>query len=665
MAWFQRRGQDGWVVVCLLLAACVAARSILLGGYLTYLDNPVHLAEIESLARGERWSEIGFYGFPLSTLHSPLCYGLLARLVALGLPAGPLYAFCLMLGYVAPALALYAVVRRELGPWLAGGLAYLVLMESTAIVGVGSALGGMWTYHLGVGLVIVLAARLDRALSEKGHWHEVALLLGLIGLVHSFALVGAALLIVTFVVGALLRRERLGSMLPSLALVGLTAAMASAVYWYPLLTTTTASLSEQQTLAPRRLLSMLLLPVDTIHQLARRPGLGLRGELYMLDALPSLLVVLGGLAGAVVSVRSARAAFLARAGASYALVVVLCLLIAHYRPLPFLGPNPWRLLVVARVGLALACVPLLSLLERRSAARESRARSAMVVAAALACAYFFGLPLRHWESGPMRAALVEAETVWRWIREHASSADGRVYVQDTFYAAPEYRGLNESHLLTLTSQHVGLPQAGAYYGVTPYATARWSRSEFRLLFGQPLGSEGLASRMSQSNSGLLLLYHVGPPERTVAAGLPTFELAFAYGRFSVWRFLRHTNQWVEPLAGDCTLSNVEHRAGRIGFDAACARAPGSVRVKSAWHPWWRVEGEEGEAAARLVRGERDLIGVEGLEQGVQHVTLVWREPVALLWVTAAGWLAIAAWWWVARRRRASEPTPASASAPSA
>jgi hypothetical protein len=88
------RLDDAVALSALVTTAIVIALPILRGGYLTYLDNPVHLAEIGELAEHgtNAWSEIGFTGIPLGTLHSPLWYGLLAFWARAGAPIGPLYA---------------------------------------------------------------------------------------------------------------------------------------------------------------------------------------------------------------------------------------------------------------------------------------------------------------------------------------------------------------------------------------------------------------------------------------------------------------------------------------------------------------------------------------------------------------------------------------------
>ena len=58
-------------VALLLLAgtAAIVSAPIWRGGYLTYIDNSVHIAEILELSRNQArgWSEIAFAGFPLGT----------------------------------------------------------------------------------------------------------------------------------------------------------------------------------------------------------------------------------------------------------------------------------------------------------------------------------------------------------------------------------------------------------------------------------------------------------------------------------------------------------------------------------------------------------------------------------------------------------------------
>ena len=182
--------EDRIAVAALLLAAVVLAWPILTGGYYTYADNSSHLAEIHSLAEEQYqgWSDIAFCGFPVGTLHSPFWYGTLGMLARFGLPAGLLYALMLFIGFVAPPLALYYVARRYLTPVMAGLLGYILLIQHPSLVGLGSPLGGMWTYYIAAALWLVLIARLRDPIRSRRDFVWIGLLVGLIASTHLFVL---------------------------------------------------------------------------------------------------------------------------------------------------------------------------------------------------------------------------------------------------------------------------------------------------------------------------------------------------------------------------------------------------------------------------------------------------------------------------------------------
>ena len=84
----------------LLLTGIVLSLPLMGSGFMYYVDNAVHLAELQSLAFEGGWSELNFCGFPLSLLHSPLWYGLLAVLVSAGVSSVFVYCGALYVGLV-------------------------------------------------------------------------------------------------------------------------------------------------------------------------------------------------------------------------------------------------------------------------------------------------------------------------------------------------------------------------------------------------------------------------------------------------------------------------------------------------------------------------------------------------------------------------------------
>ena len=219
----------------LFVSAVTVGWPIWTGGYLTYMDNPVHIAEIQALASGEQWSDIGFCGFPLGYLHSPIWYDGLSFLVLLGVPAGPLFAAFLLLASLCPSVAIYVVGRRHLPPLVALVPAWLLLVQRTAIMGYSSVFAGMAPFYIACGLLILfihLLASVDRSWR---HVRYITFCLSLLALTHMYALQVAVMV-------AAIHSFRLMLVRPTGWLVTLKrdsvayalAALCSSLYWYPL-----------------------------------------------------------------------------------------------------------------------------------------------------------------------------------------------------------------------------------------------------------------------------------------------------------------------------------------------------------------------------------------------------------------------------------------------
>jgi hypothetical protein len=290
-------GADVLAVTVLVVSGVAIAWPVLRGGYLTYLDNPCHLAEVYAAAFEARngWSEIAFCGFPIKTLHSPLWYGTLAWLVRIGLPAGPLYASCLALGFLAPSLALYFTARRRVSVPAAAVLAYLLLAQRPAIVGVGSALGGMWTFYMASAGLILLVDRLARPCRSGADLASIAGLTGFILVTHLFTVVPLGLLVLLHVWLAL-ERKRIGPKVLFCQLgAGMVGVAAAAVYWLPMVLAREHAVIVPQNLSTKGLLARLFLPTDVLDLLnGRFPAFD--GSL-VLSALPMVALVGLGLAG--------------------------------------------------------------------------------------------------------------------------------------------------------------------------------------------------------------------------------------------------------------------------------------------------------------------------------------------------------------------------------
>ncbi|HEU4364593.1 MAG TPA: hypothetical protein VFT13_03920 [Candidatus Krumholzibacteria bacterium] len=599
------------------------------------MDHPAHLAEVDGFARAMGgtgawgWSDDAFCGFPVALIQSPLWYGLLGGLAHLGVEPLVPYTLLVWLGFLAPALALYRVTRRTLPPFAAGLLAFVLLVQRPALVGFESALAGMWTWHLGLGGLILLAGELSQGAQRRRRAARVAGLVGLIGLTHLMALVAAAaLFIVHTVFRALRRRWHDLALDAAAALLGL---LASSAFWLTYLLGADAWTALRQDLPAGALVRLLLLPVDVV-------TMGVVRDLFYTDAIPPAALVALGMAGVLLMLtgrgRYAAAVPLAARGAALALGLFAALVAVRWLPEPVLGPLSWRFLHVVRIGLVLAALPAAMALSARAGTLSMRATLAVV---ALGSCVWWGLPLRQRVPAPAAVEVAQVESVWRWLREHRANEEGRIIVQDTFGT----RGgvLGESHLLALTRARTGIPQVGAWYGAVPFPTFSWTQSEFDGILGVPApglserGHMDVLLRRMRAVNGRAVVVSDAALARTIV-GHGDMRIVRGAGNLTVLEKEGQPLSWVTPLAPGVVVRVLSYESGRIRFETDSADGGGELAVHAAWHGFWRLTGAPG---ARIGPDSSGLIRVVDLPAGLHTCELVWRLPPAPYILALAAW----------------------------
>ncbi len=637
------RRTDILVATSLLLAGFAIGYPVILGGYVSYLDNPVHLAEIFSLAHDgtSGWSDIGFCGLPLITLHSPLWFGGLALLARIGVPLYPIYAAILLMAFAAPSLALYSVLRRRWPVIPAALSAYLLLIQPPSIVGVGAAFGGMWPWFLCIAGVILFSDRMLRALENENprDWVAAACLLGLIALTHHFALAVAVLVFLVVMASRIIARRITARSLRGALVMAIVAAASSCVYWVPIFLTSEHHLAEHYPLSPPHFLARLFLPTDLVG-LRTAGGTWLRTDLLLTDTLPMLVLVAGALA-AILKHRGLPKDQLARVGFWLVIIFTGLILAAHWLSVPILGPVPWRFIYVIRVGMALVLPALL--IPRHRVEGHPRVLPKGVAIALMIfmvlSGLWWGTPLRRVHGQALRAEMADVEAVWGWLKHNRSDEWGRIYLQDTFYSMSREAGFHFSHVLALTAHHTGCLQVGTYYGMVPYPTNRWLKSEFGQLFGRSdLSVFELCDFMLRANAGVVVTTQVETARQLVSKGV--FTSLFAAGRFAVLRRVAYTTAWTDPLTDHVRAGGHYRAPGDMELRIDSGRQDERVLVKVAWHPWWRVE--EGKTIT-LEPEDNGLMVLSSIPRGRHHVRCRWRFPVGLIAVSAVGWLGMLGW----------------------
>jgi len=617
------------------------------------MDNPCHLAVLHDLARGSGgWSDAALLGFPAAAIHSPFWYGLLGRLVAWGVPAGLLLALFDFAGFVAPPLAVLAVTRRRAPLWAATVVAWLALVQRPWLAGFESPLAGMALFGLASAcLVLVVGELAGAAGAPPGPRRVVRLgaLLGLLGLTHLFLVVPAALACALAWLPELRRggdRRRLRDGLLAAAL----GALACAPFWLPALRDLGQLVIRDRPVAPHLGLLYLLLP---LHPVALADGrlLWLK-ELAFTDVVPMALLVGLGLCG----LRVARRDPVARLGLLLAgTLALIVLLIVPLTGLPLLGPFSWRRLFLVRLGLALAAAGALDSLP--GLCRLANRRAVVVAAAAVLVlsGAWWQRPLRLATPPPDSAAVAQLAQAWRWLSEHRTPQDGRLYVQDTFGLAAGPPELRQSHLPALTARESGWAQVGAFYGGMPVATETWTAAQFGQICGRSLLTDQDLARVGRllpaAGVTRMLLANASLAQRMADTGF--YRVAMWSGPFAVLDPLGAAPRWVEPGPG-VTASVTERSPGRWRLIAESREPGGTLTLSLAWAPGWRLEG----VAGARVRGAPDgRLLLADLPAGRHEIGLRYRPDRRPWLVGAVGWLGLGALA-IGRRRPASAPANA-------
>jgi hypothetical protein len=597
----------------LLLALCAAvavAPGLLPGGAL-YMDNAPHLAEIHVLATEilpqdrwfTGWSDRVLAGSAVGQVNAPLAWTLLAGLVALGLPAWPLYALATALSNVAFTLGAWRLARRLVSPTaalLAAGLAGTLVGD---LWGVAGAAGGMWPFRLANGVLLLGIAQTGRGRGAAAWAAWTALLV----LTHTYtALIGLAWVLVE--AGTALRAGRRAGAGRALggAAVGL---LVAAPFWLPIaLEPGLRGFSTTSELGPAPLLLSLLAPLDlgTLELFGETRLLsGIAGGGDALALLAGLLLAWRGRDG--ITDRTALARVLAPLGALLLLVLGVEALGAG-----LLGPNAWRFLAFPRIGLCLlAGVGLAVALKVPLAARAT----VVVLAAAAAAAGVTQVP-------PGLDAAPDLRAAWAALPE----APGRVYHDDTAFSVEARGAFTLGHPGALLHRETGHPMVGSWYGLTPARAHAWTRSEAHLQVG--LDQDGALSRPDLlarhlRRFGVGAVVSASPGLTAALAGAGAARVLAEHGAFTTLALTASPAPVLHAADVPAAISDLQATRGRVQARVG-AEGPVTLRLAQGWHPWWTATLDG--APVPLTEEPRTGLVLLSLPHG-GALDIAWRDPM--------------------------------------
>ena len=201
-------------------------------------------------------------------------------------------------------------------------------------------------------------------------------------------------------------------------------------------------------------------------------------------------------------------------------------------------------------------------------------------------------------------------------------------------------------MLALTAKEADVKQIGAYYSAVPYPTAQWTQGEFGLVFLGRVDTteriERMLSLMSLTNATHLVVSNRDLADFLERSG--RMEVMRRFERFAVLRRPEALTSWSDPPD---PLGVHTERVSDDRFEIlATSRPPqGNITIKSAYHPFWKLEAPDGLTLGATGAG---LLLIQGVEEVPARMSLHFRAPRTPIALSLAGIVALIALAW--RRR---------------
>lgn len=596
------------------LVAVVATVPVWRESALAYIDNAPHLVELDVLVRQilpvdhwyAGWTDLALAGTPVGLTNAPLAWGALAVVHLLGAPLGFVYRAAIVGSNVAVGVAAWRFVVHKAGgvtaAVLAGSLAAATVPE---LYGIGGAAGGMWPWRLALALVVWDVGGGPRGVAGR------AVLTAMITGTHMFGAICHGAWTLTLVVALLLRGDRPAAMRTAIgAALGW---LCMAFYLVPLLDPALRTFDglTLNPLAPLAVLMAVVTPIDCYWAWSGTAptwvaGWGSWGAvgLAWVGVLGLLLRGRARLPTSGLPTSGLPTSWLP--GAAWALGITVLAAGCAMTGSKLLGPVSWRYFAVAHLALAIAGGVGLA----RVGPRLGVLLAGVIAVVACWCGST-EIPAR---TGDVAQLWSDMEAAWDVAEAHRQG--GRLYLEDPMQDREAPAALQWTHPGPLHSLTTQTPTLGSWYGIVDSPTFAYTLSEA----GFTLGLSGSQLREHpEEPARRLKVFAVGavvtvtPTLEALLAASPDFVRVSGHGPFVVFASAAAPLPLVNArgiAAGDpVTVGGIEADGpGRIRVDVGAA-GPVTVRVRTAWHPWWRVTVD----GAPVPSGNTDTYGFLSFE----------------------------------------------------
>ncbi len=650
--------------LAIVLFAFMMAYPIFGSGFMTNLDNPIHLATsyafIENLKETKwisGWSMDAFIGYPLQLFpRYQLGIWIVAILnLILFIPVELAYKIVLFSSYVFPALVIFFIGRKFFKDTLSAlipSILFLLIRRDVVV----TAFSGQWNSLLGLGFLLIFVYLTHKSFYNPSFKSVVklALLFALILLSYMFAAIAAMIFFsIYFLVFSVKKQFSIKFLfygvglfligfalcafylLPILDMPGLSNAYSGSALAYSFFPLVYRVLGTFLFAVPKNVVTQQLFDAFSSNFIAFLK----LAWLYFVASLPQLLIFISGLLGLTYFFENWKK----KEPATIFLIVIFIFMIVSLilgsgfwfsipslRNLPILESLlAYRFLLYANVGLLIFACYALSNIKNGVYFKRFRIFNGLIAKKGIILVFIFlffianintYLPAKE-ETLTIGRSSVDADfySTVTWIKDNVEGKNTKIVYQD-FYGNTEDTSIGSSHLPSMFFYYTNVYSLGSWYDSSSYPTDSLSLTSSGRIFGKKLDeveNAFIQDKMKLVNAKYIVSSNDKLKNKLLDSKL--FKEEFSNEHFTVFSLNSYKPEWISYKGNlSYEVTRFENRLVSFNYNSDSEK---EILVKVSYHPYWHAYIDNKEI--KVLRSDDSLMALK-LPEGSHSVMLSYK-----------------------------------------
>ncbi|MCL5035692.1 MAG: hypothetical protein M1269_01110 [Chloroflexi bacterium] len=597
--------QAYWPYLLTLISAILMSWAMWGKGFLSTLDNPLHLAHAFSWLSGPVLKQSWFFGWSLDhycgyaspQAYNPLGVYIIGLLnLALRIPVDLAYKIMVFISYIFPALALQYYLTRRLG-WQAGLLGAFAWLSLKSVYTLNFA--GLWAFTLSFGFLFLLIDALEHCnFTNRRSAAWIGLLIALVTLSHIYSVTAAAFFVIIYLIKHLSNEKNKINVLISYGTSVLIAILLTMPYLWTLYVNvflTFKASGAARTVAGWEQsvteLFLIILGGSFFIEPGSRILQNVLDNIYPLLVIILNIIGIFGIYSYISRERSRKRFSFLSPVLGFMILIFLILLYVH-----FTAATRGYLMIrfVTYFHFGMICFAGLGLLLLNEEGFFAKKRSLLIILILLVIIQG-GIRISDsvWEERvSSRVPVIPyVYQIWDYLKSSPPKNHERIIVQDTYQNIdrdPDSKVRN-SHLLAMTNVFTGWPQAGSVDGVPETLKERLLFTEAGMLFDKNITEitpEEIAHGMRDFHITRIL--SVEPVlESKLRQG--HFKLLLKSGPFSIFETPVPSGDIVSFSDPGTGYQEISFTETRINYYVISPAENNVMTLKVSLYPLWKAE----------------------------------------------------------------------------